>query len=346
MINKLYYTSIEASKLPCGLFYPQGMVIIVYPCSVREIDAYSSADESNYLDVSNRLDDILKNHLEIRFNDNSVGSIDILTESDRLYLLFEIREFTFQQAMFLTLPKECVCKNMVDIELKRSNFKFYVSDEKLQKFYNKKTKTLYFKFDNEIIELSVPSYGMLKSFIEYMKVMLANKEEVNTVFMDIMPYLLVHKQFINVDDVADELIKFESMPIKKFLFIKSVVHKMKFGIEKLRRKCSKDICGEFVEVDMPDVTERQIFSLFQLPYDSIVTNKMYLQYGKFVTAEDIDNIPFHEFEEKIKIANKIIEERDKKQKSEEDKQKSQMPNMPNLNSISSGMNSMANKFKI
>ena len=53
---------------------------------------------------------------------------------------------------------------------------------------------------------------------------------------------------------------------------------------------------------------------------------------------------FWQFEENIKIANEIIDDKEKSRKKEEETQKTQMPNI-NTSSMMSGMNGMMNKFK-
>ena len=70
-----------------------------------------------------------------------------------------------------------------------------------------------------------------------------------------------------------------------------------------------------------------------------------LQHENFITNElVIDEMPFWLFEEKIKRANRIIEEKEKSRKTEEDKQKTQMPSM-NPSQYTSGISNMMSKFK-
>ncbi len=71
---------------------------------------------------------------------------------------------------------------------------------------------------------------------------------------------------------------------------------------------------------------------------------MHLQNGKFATFQELIDGPFWLMEEKIKRANKMIEDRENNRKKEEKEQKTQMPNM-NPNSMMGNMNSMMNKFK-
>lgn len=58
----------------------------------------------------------------------------------------------------------------------------------------------------------------------------------------------------------------------------------------------------------------------------------------------MDDWPFWMFEENIKIANEIIEEKEKNRKKQEEGQKQQMPNM-NPSQYTNSMSSLMNKFK-
>jgi hypothetical protein len=81
-----------------------------------------------------------------------------------------------------------------------------------------------------------------------------------------------------------------------------------------------------------------------IPLSNILTNKLQLQ-ETFSTNEAVmDDWPFWLLEENIKVANKIIEDKEKNRKTEEDKQKTQMPNM-DTSSMTNNMSSMMNKFK-
>ena len=58
----------------------------------------------------------------------------------------------------------------------------------------------------------------------------------------------------------------------------------------------------------------------------------------------MDDWPFWQFEENIKIANEIIEDKEKNRKKQEEGQKQQMPNM-NTSQYTNSMSGLMNKFK-
>ncbi len=81
-----------------------------------------------------------------------------------------------------------------------------------------------------------------------------------------------------------------------------------------------------------------------MPLTHILKNKLLLQ-KHFNTQEvSMDEWPYWQFEENIKLVNEIIEEEESHRKKEEDKQQSNMPNF-NPNSMMKDASSMTNKFK-
>ena len=58
----------------------------------------------------------------------------------------------------------------------------------------------------------------------------------------------------------------------------------------------------------------------------------------------MDNWPFWQFEENIKLVNEIIEEEDKQRKQDEDSQKSSMPDTSSMMKNASNMTSNLPKF--
>ena len=82
-----------------------------------------------------------------------------------------------------------------------------------------------------------------------------------------------------------------------------------------------------------------------MPLKDILKNKLLLQENFHTSELSMDDWPFWQFEENIKVANSIIEEKEKARRKDEDEQRKNMPNMPNMNGMSNNLSSMMNKFK-
>jgi hypothetical protein len=130
--SDLQYFSFDVRDFPCGKFYPIGTMFMVRPAQVREIQAYSMVDDNNFYDIVEKMNDVLQSCVRVKYPDGKIGSYIEVKDQDRLFLVFLIRELTFQQGNSLTVNSKCSCGEDVQMELKRDNFSFHEIDEKLE----------------------------------------------------------------------------------------------------------------------------------------------------------------------------------------------------------------------
>ena len=246
-IVDLQYQAFDSSIFPCGRFYPIGSSLQIRPALVKEIQAYSMVDDNNFPDIIDKMNDMLMSCVRIKYNDESIGNYLDIKEQDRIYLLFLIRELTFQHGTYLTVNKTCQCKNEVQIELKPGNFKFFETID-INKFFNNLEKCYTFDYNGQIFNMSMPNIGIQKSFTQYITSEIAEKKDPNLSFLKIWPCLLGKRNNIDIKEIKEELKKFQSLSIDSFQFLNTAVSYMKFGIEFLRKKCN--VCGKEVHTEM------------------------------------------------------------------------------------------------
>ncbi len=244
----LQFFNMDVRELPCGEFYPTGTLFMVRPAQVREIQAYSMVDDNNFYDIIEKMNDILQACVRIKYPDGKVGSYLEVKDQDRLFLIFLIRELTFQQGNSLTVTHRCTCGQDVQIELKRENFAFHEIDEKLDKFFNQSSKCYNFKTINgKFFELTPPNIGLQKAFTDYIVKENNEKRQPNLAFLKIIPFMMPGRTSITYDGVKAKVKEFEEIDDISFQFLNSAVSKMTFGIKELKRNCQ---CGEEVRTDM------------------------------------------------------------------------------------------------
>ena len=244
----LQYQAFDCSLFPCGQFYPEGTTIQIRPALVKEIQAYSMVDDNNFPDIIEKMNDMLMNCVRIKYADGSVSSYLDIKDQDRIYILFLIRELTFQQGMYLTVNKQCTCKADIQVELKPSNFTFFDKNAKLDKFFDDYNKCYVLSYKGEDYYLTMPNVGIQKSFTEYITEEVQNKREPNLSFLKIMPYLIGNRSNISLKEIKEELKKYQTMSIDTFQFLNSAISHIKFGIENLRKTC--EVCGKEVHTEM------------------------------------------------------------------------------------------------
>jgi len=248
-VNDLQYFNFDVSQLPCGRFYPKGTLLMVRPAQVREIQAYSMVDDNNFYDIVEKMNGMLQSCVRVKYSDGKIGSFLELKDQDRLYLIFLIRELTFQQGNSLSVKAICPCDNSeVQVELLTKNFVFHEIDEKLDKFFSHSSSSYRFQLKNgRDYEVTPPNIGLQKAFTDYIIKETNEKRTPNLAFLKIIPFMLAGRTSITIDGIKAKLKEFEEMDDISFQFLNSAVGKMTFGIKELKKMCE---CGEEVRTDM------------------------------------------------------------------------------------------------
>ena len=159
----LQYFNFDVNDLPCGKFYPVGTLLMIRPAQVKEIQAYSMVDDNNFYDIVEKMNDMLQACVRVKYPNGNIASYIDVKDQDRLYLIFMIRELTFQTGSSLAVTVQSGSGD-VQIELKRENFKFHEVDSKIEKYFSKAKNCYVFKtINNKEFELTPPNIGIQKS---------------------------------------------------------------------------------------------------------------------------------------------------------------------------------------
>lgn len=249
-LTDLSYFNFDIKDFPCGMFYDDGTVIMVRPATVKEIQYYSMVDDNNIYDIIEKMNHMIHSCVKIKYRNGTIKSYLDLKDQDRLYTIFLIKELTFQNSNSLTVKTTCPhCGSEQNIEMCRKNFIFYKPDDNLMKFFDSTTKTFKFELKNgKYYELAPPNIGLQKSFTEYIIKETQEKRQFNLSFLKIIPFMLIGRNSISIDEIKNKLKQFESMDDISFQFLNSVIDKMTFGIKELHSYCTS--CGGEVRTEM------------------------------------------------------------------------------------------------
>ena len=247
--SDLQYFSFPCTDLPLGIFYPNGTTVLVRAAMVKEIQAYSMVDDNNFYDIVEKMNNMLGACVRVKYSDGRTGTYMDIRDGDRYYLIFLIRELSFQKGSVLSVKADCDCGEKCEIPLVRSNFEFHDIDEDLKPYFNKNSRLFEFETVNGgLFELGVPSIGLQKSFTAKIVDDYKKKETPNLSFLKIIPFTISHLTKVEDKFISKKLYEFQNMDNDDFQFLNSAVNKMLFGIEKLKMKCSK--CSSEVYTDM------------------------------------------------------------------------------------------------
>ncbi len=247
-VDDLQYFNYDINELPCGRFYPSGTLFKIRPAQVREIQAYSMVDDTNFYDVVEKMNDMLMACVRIKYPDGRMGSYLEIKDPDRLYLIFLIRELTFQQGNSLSVNSECTCGKKLQIELKRGNFVFHELDSKLEQYFSESSRSYQFTTIKGVeFEINPPSIGIQKAFTDFIVRENNSKVTPNLSFLKIIPFMLGNRTNITYDGIKAKLSEYENIDDVSFQFLNAAVSKMTFGIKELKKTCE---CGEEVHAEM------------------------------------------------------------------------------------------------
>jgi hypothetical protein len=254
--NTLEYLSVDLSVLPLGIFYPDGLRIKIRAAKVFEVQAYSVVDDSNFLDVTEKMNQLLSSCVKVTLPNGNNGSYKDIKDGDRLYIIFMIRELTFQKGNSLAKEITCNhCSHEFSIPFRATSnmeypktFKNHEMSESLERFFNSELKCFEFNIDNAIYRLAPPTIGIQEIFYGDIKDKVQNKKNPNVSFLKIIPFMLYDRTTITNDGIKAKEDEFKKLDMYTFQVLNQAVDKMVFGLKGLEMECPE--CGMEVHTDM------------------------------------------------------------------------------------------------
>lgn len=250
--DKFAFEAINILELPCGMFYPEGTKILVRAAKVAEIQAYSVVDNRNSHDIAEKMSDMLKTCVKVELPGGKTGSYSNLKIADRTYLIFYIRERTFQKGNMLNLECECdECGHTFETGLLRKHFVNGEVDESIMKYFDSLTKTFHFELNNgESVQIGLPTIGVERKLYEYVTKQVHAKKKPNMAYIKYDPFLIPNRSKITDEGIKKRLEKFTNMSEESFLFIEGFVSELEkyLGIKNVKNSCPE--CESEVHSEM------------------------------------------------------------------------------------------------
>jgi hypothetical protein len=255
-VSDLSYLNVDLNQLPAGKFYKNGTLIKIRAAKVEEVQAYSVVDDSNYVDVTEKMNQMLSSCVRITFPNGMSGSYKDLRDADRLYLIFMIRELTFQKGNSLAKDVTCpFCSNEFKIQFRATtnqevtkSFCNYEMNEKIKGFFNEDSRTFDFDINGVIYKLAPPTIGIQETFFGDISDKVQAKKKPNVSFLKIIPYTLWDRSTITNEGIKAKEDEFKRLDMDTFQILNKAVDLMVFGIKELTSKCPS--CAQEVHSDM------------------------------------------------------------------------------------------------
>lgn len=253
-VSELKFMPINTEEMPCKWFYPAGTTVFIRPADVEEIQAFSVVDDSNFYDIFDKVNYMISKCVYMKEPDGTRRSHKYIVDGDRWYLLFAIRDLTFQKGNDLLTKAD---GSDVQIPIKRGNFKFHEMSDKIAKYYDKVNGVFNVKTKIGDFTLAPPTLGVQKSFSDYVLKNIKSGAAPDQSFLKIVPYTLPHRTSVTEEGIKKYINEYKNMSKEEFQFLNQIVDIMKFGIKGVY---SFDESGE--EVHSTNVFPTGISGLF------------------------------------------------------------------------------------
>lgn len=242
-IHDLNYKPIELEELPSGgLYYRPDMEILIRAANTEEIEQYSAMDATNFYNVNEEIIRIISSCTKIRYS-NRLGSYKEIKDPDKYYLLFMIRDLTFQNKGKLEVPyyhEDSGEEGMVEIS--RENFEMYKIHDELQEFYSEDSRCFIFPTIFGDHDLAPPTLGIQSSFFEFIKDKVGKKRKINKSMLKILPFMLHNRNSISIAEIDKMEMDFKNLDPDEFAFLNDVCDKIALtGIKGLKHNTNSGV---------------------------------------------------------------------------------------------------------
>lgn len=259
--SNLEYKNIHVEILPSGRYYQPGTKIMIRAARVSEIQLYSMVDDNNYVDITDKMNTLLSNNIKFVHPDGTEGSYKDVKDSDRVFIIFMIREMTFQGGN--TLSKEVDCDSCghnftlpyrtTPSQLGPKTIMVHEPNEEIEDFFNKETRNYEIEEDGVSWSLAPPTIGIQEEFFNEIKRNVEINKKPDVAFMKIVPYLLHDKSSITPEEIKNKQKEFNKNnqnieDLELFQALNEIINKMKVGIKDLKMVCPE--CGQEVHTDL------------------------------------------------------------------------------------------------
>ena len=254
--NTMKFLNVDLNTLPGSIFYKKGTRILIRSASVTEIQAFSVIDENSPIDILDGINNLLKSCIKYFQPNGNLGSYKDVKDCDKIFLIFMIRELTFQANNTLSKTIECdFCKSEVVIPYRATpssiqrTFINYEINDKLVKYYDSDEAAIALNINGTIWHLAPPTIGLSECFIKDIKDKVQSGDATNRAFLTIIPYTMIGANSISIDGIKAKLKQFKSLDGDTFQILNKTIKLMVFGINKLSMKCTNceaEVLTDFV----------------------------------------------------------------------------------------------------
>lgn len=253
--NMIGYLNVPLETLPSqGRYYPENTRISIRAARVGEIREFSTIDENDPKDVTDKLTYIISQCCKVYYG-NVPGHYKDLVVADRIVLIIKIRELTFidgQSSIKIPVPsgacKTSGCKPQDYIDFSSAMFEFIKPNEELEKYYDPINRCYNIQTKSyDMITLYIPTIGVWTTISDYVKEELQNNRYIEETVSEMLPFLIKDWRGLNSKNIFSKITEITGWSTQKFSLIYRLIEKINVGIEfEITGIC--DNCGGEIKV--------------------------------------------------------------------------------------------------
>lgn len=229
----LGYVDVSVENLPSnGMFYPADTQLKIRSAKVAEIRHFSTLDESNIMDIEDKLNQIVKSCVKMQSGTRILSYKDIL-EEDRIYLLLSIRDLTFPEPENkIMLKAQDANGESFEVELSTKYFETESVPEEISQYYDdqKRAFVIQTKSAGEVV-MRPPSIGVMEEVTKFMQTRQRERKNWDQSFLQILPYITTDWRGFNSKVIFENEIAFQGWNERKYMVIYRLAEKIKVGVK-------------------------------------------------------------------------------------------------------------------
>lgn len=274
MSGDVGYVPISRDSLPSrGLYYDPKVSVTIRAANVKEIKHYSSMNDEDPFEVERHVSQILNTCCRVVKGENQILSYKDLSEFDKVYAFFAIRDRTFlnnKRESNLNTKSECPhCGHVNAHPISNETFGYYSIAKSVMKYYSESERCFVLS-DPELgaspLKMYIPTVGVTAAIMEYIKKKETEKQSgeggyYNATDLTIIMYTT--KDWRDIDDkdkyIKSRLRELESWPENRYLIATEMTKRLKVGIKpNIRFRCEQ--CGGEINAAIRFQQWRTLFS--------------------------------------------------------------------------------------
>jgi hypothetical protein len=226
---------LDLETLPSlGKFYPANTIIKIRSARAAEIRHFSTMDESNYIDMEDKLNSIVESCAQFTAGGDKRLSYKDILEEDRIILLLSIRDLSFPEPenKLMLKGKTEKTKKSIDIELSVKNLVPSVIDAQIETYYSNKERTYVINTKSAgTLRMKPPTIGIMQEITAYLKDRQEKDQEFDKAFIQVLPYMQPDWRTLNLNKIFQMEMEYKGWDEKKFMVVYRLAERMKIGVQ-------------------------------------------------------------------------------------------------------------------